>query len=170
MVASNHRKGAASETTAALFISETTAADPAVRALIARHKAFCVDETPDGSGHAVTLETVGVDGIRYWLAKADGNALGCIGLLGIDDTHSELKTMHVLPQARGRGVGAALVRAALGAGAARRSGASRVSLETGSSEGFAASRRLYAREGFAPCAPFGDYVSDPFSYCMTTAL
>ena len=53
---------------------------------------------------------------------------------------------------------------------ARRRGYSRLSLETGSMPYFAPARALYARAGFAPCAPFGDYVEDPNSVFMTRVL
>ena len=31
-------------------------------------------------------------------------------------------------------------------------------------------RALYARAGFVPCAPFGDYIEDPNSVFMTRTL
>ena len=46
----------------------------------------------------------------------------------------------------------------------------RLSLETGSAAAFAPAHALYARHGFAPCGPFGDYSADPFSIFMTRAL
>jgi putative acetyltransferase len=58
---------------------------------------------------------------------------------------------HLLDDARGRGIG-------------------RVSLETGSMDFFVPARSLYARAGFAPCAPFGSYVADPHSLFMTRSL
>lgn len=53
---------------------------------------------------------------------------------------------------------------------ARRRGYARLSLETGSMDYFAPARALYARAGFSPCGPFGDYVDDPNSVFMTRAL
>jgi putative acetyltransferase len=35
---------------------------------------------------------------------------------------------------------------------------------------FAPARRLYARFGFVPCAPFADYKDDPNSVFMMLAL
>jgi putative acetyltransferase len=46
----------------------------------------------------------------------------------------------------------------------------RLSLETGSMNAFAPARSLYARFGFEPCAPFADYVEDPYSVFMTREL
>ena len=53
---------------------------------------------------------------------------------------------------------------------AMRRGYSRVSLETGSAAAFAPARKLYANFGFTPCAPFADYVEDPYSVFMTKEL
>jgi putative acetyltransferase len=46
----------------------------------------------------------------------------------------------------------------------------RLSLETGSMDGFEPARRLYTRFGFDPCEPFADYVDDPNSVFMTKHL
>lgn len=50
---------------------------------------------------------------------------------------------------------------------ARRGGVARVSLETGTSIGFAPARSLYATLGFSICAPFGDDSPSPDNVCMT---
>lgn len=149
-------------------IIEAPLTDERLRALIDAHKAFCLEHTPTGCGYALTSETAGLEDIRFWLAVDDGQAVGCIGLKPAGPGHAEVKTLHVRAVARGEGIGAALVRHVIATARAQRM--ARLSLETGSSEGFAASRRLYERMGFDPCAPFGAYASDPFSYCMTMAL
>jgi putative acetyltransferase len=53
---------------------------------------------------------------------------------------------------------------------AKRRSYRRLSLETGSMEAFAPARSLYTRFGFQLCAPFGDYVEDPYSVFMTREL
>jgi putative acetyltransferase len=52
-------------------------------------------------------------------------------------------------------------------GVARERGFTRVSIETGSQPAFAPARSLYARAGFEPCEPFGDYTPSPNSTFMT---
>ena len=47
---------------------------------------------------------------------------------------------------------------------------SRLSLETGSMAFFLPARALYAKNGFAECAPFGDYQPDPNSVFMTREI
>ena len=70
--------------------------------------------------------------------------------------------------ARGRGVGAAMLRHLIAD--ARVHGILRLSLETGAMDYFRAARALYARHGFEECAPFGDYVVDRNSVFMTRAV
>ena len=50
---------------------------------------------------------------------------------------------------------------------ARAAGMTRLSLETGNSRTFAAANRLYQREGFERCGPFGGY--SPPSPTFTSA-
>jgi putative acetyltransferase len=76
--------------------------------------------------------------------------------------------MHTAVEARGRGVGAAMLDHLLAE--ARDGGYRRVSLETGTMDEFVAAHRLYASRGFERCAPFGGYPVDPSSTCMTLAL
>ena len=76
--------------------------------------------------------------------------------------------MRTTAAARGRGVAATVLAHLLDA--ARDRGLDRVSLETGTEDYFAAARRLYARHGFVPCAPFADYTDDPNSAYLTLAL
>lgn len=149
-------------------IKEVMSSDRALRTLISAHKAYCDANTPKGSGHAVNPNTQTLETLRYWVVAHDGEAVGCIGLKIIGSTHSEIKTMHVLPQARGTGCGQRLIQVVFDESA--RLGMIRINLETGAGDGFAASRRLYARMGFTPCDAFGDYVDDPFSVCMTRDL
>ena len=106
--------------------------------------------------------------LSYFIARIGGEAAGCAAFKEIAPGHGELKTLHVAPAHRGRGIGLRLIIKL--EEAARQRGLIRLSLETGRSEGFAASRRLYQRCGFASCPPFGVYADDPFSYCMTKSL
>lgn len=151
-----------------VLIKEVDTSDPDLIALIATHKQYCVDQTPQGSGHAVAPTKENLSHIRYWLAYREDDAVGCIGLKQIEDGHAEIKTMHVRSTERGGGIGASLVENVQVI--AKENGMRQLSLETGCGDGFAASRRLYERSGFRPCPPFGDYANDPFSYCMTLSL
>ncbi len=82
--------------------------------------------------------------------------------------HGEMKSMRTAPVARGRGVGRAILRQIVTVALAR--GYRRLSLETGSTEPFAAAIRLYESEGFVPCGPFGSYKDMPFTRFFTREL
>ncbi len=136
--------------------------------LIGTHKQFCEENTPIGSGHAVTTNEIEVNKIQYWLSIIDDVALGCVGLQAIDENHAEIKTLHVLQSVRGKGIGTALMERLLKF--AVEHNYKRISLETGKSDGFEPSRRLYQSMGFSQCEAFGAYVNDPFSFCMTKEI
>ena len=149
-------------------IVEASTGNASLRELITLHRLFCEANTPAGSGHAISESASDLDQIRYFLAIDGEREVGCIGLKPVETGHAEIKTMHVRSEARGRGVGALLVQELIHH--AKALGLGRLSLETGKSSAFAASRRLYERMGFEPCAPFGDYANDSFSYCMTKKI
>jgi len=159
-----------------LKIETAATGDPDLADLVRRHKDHALAHTPPGSGHAVAPEALAaatVAGLGYWLARLDGAAVGCIALQAIAPDHGEIKTMHVVAARRGQGLADALLSELETAAKAR--GMVRLSLETGQPrqdgpDGFAAARAFYARRGYAPCPPFGPYVDDPFSYCMTKTL
>ena len=142
--------------------------DPDLLKLLAVHKDYAMAHTPAGSGHAVAPETAATELLCYWLALKNREAVGCIGLQMLGKDHAELKSLHVLATHREQGIADRLLETL--EEEARRSGAQKLSLETGKSEGFAASRHFYARRGFRPCPPFGPYLQDPFSYCMSKKL
>lgn len=77
--------------------------------------------------HAIDLSSDGVQtpGSRYWIAELNGRVIGTIGLEYGSDAVL-LRSAGVAPEARGNGVGAALLRQALAA--ARADGYRRVFL------------------------------------------
>ncbi|ANY19697.1 putative N-acetyltransferase YsnE [Tsuneonella dongtanensis] len=99
----------------------------------------------------------------------DGNELAAVGALkDLGDGHGELKSMRAAPAYRGKGAGRAMLDHLIAEAKAR--GMTWLGLETGRPAPFADAHRLYAANGFAECAPFGDYVSDEFSLCMEKRL
>jgi putative acetyltransferase len=150
--------------TRALTISRADPASPEASSLLARHAAFTKAASPPGTCFAFDAERLSAPDVSFWLARVDGQPAGCAALKRRADGLAELKSMHVLESARGAGVGRALVNQVIEA--AREAGFTRIGLETGRSEGFAASRRLYQRMGFEPCPAFPPYPEDSFSYCM----
>lgn len=76
--------------------------------------------------------------------------------------------MHTLSARRGGGLGKKMLEHILKE--ARQRGYTRLSLETGSSDGFSPARNLYKAYGFSICGPFGAYIEDPHSVFMTSEL
>ena len=102
----------------------------------------------------------------FLIAYLGPQPVGCGAVRRIGDGVGEIKRMYVCSEARGRGVGRAVL-AALEA-EARRLGLRRLLLETGSRQ--AQALALYRRAGFSPVPPFGEYVGSPFSACMAKDL
>lgn len=151
-----------------LVITSVDPRAPDVRALLEVHLAFARQVTPPGHVHALELDGLLDPSITVFSAREAGLLLGIGALREIDRAHGEVKSMHTAAPARGRGVGRAMVDHLLAVAAER--GYRRVSLETGTMDAFAPARSLYARVGFRPCEPFGDYASNPHSTCMTLHL
>lgn len=143
---------------------------PDVRALLTRHLALMHAQSAPEDVHALDVEALTAPHVTFVGARdaADRVLLGVGALAEIGPGHAEIKSMHTAEAARRRGVAAALLAHLLALADAR--GCTRVSLETGTQDGFAAARSLYERAGFVPCAPFAGYRPSPASafYTRTT--
>jgi putative acetyltransferase len=128
---------------------------PEVRALLERHLAFCLSETPPEHSFALNADGLLDPAVTFVSCRDGGSVLGVAALKELDAAHGEVKSMHTAREARGRGVGRALLSYLLDTARAR--GYRRVSLETGTTPGFAAARALYESAGFTPAGPFGGY-------------
>ncbi|WP_298969542.1 GNAT family N-acetyltransferase [uncultured Roseobacter sp.] len=141
--------------------------DVEVAELLNRHFQLMRSQSPLESCHVLPAEALTDESIRLYALREDGATLA-IGAIKICGSWGELKSMHTAEEARGRGVGrallAALMREAQGLGLAR------LKLETGSGPEHAAARRLYENAGFEQCPPFGGYAKDPLSVFMSRAL
>ena len=149
-----------------IAVDDPRAAD--VCSLLERHLAFAHEHTPPEDVHALDLSGLLDVSVTFFSARRGPELVGIGALKEIDDRHGELKSMHTAAAERGRGVGRAMVDHLVGV--ARQRGYRRVSLETGTMAAFAPARSLYARVGFMPCGPFGDYRPSPNSAFMTLPL
>lgn len=156
----------------ALFIRLDDLRDARIALFLEEHLADMRRVSPPESVHALDLEGLRRPEIRFWSAwTQDGGEetlAGTVALKRLDDGHAELKSMRTAAHLRGRGIAARLLAHALAE--ARAAGHTRMSLETGTQPFFAPARALYARHGFAPCPPFGNYGPDPASCFMTLDL
>lgn len=139
-----------------------------VRALLARHLAFANLHSPREDVHALDVDGLLDPAVTFFSYRADGVLLGVGALKQLDAAHGELKSMHTAHEARGRGVGRAVLTHLVAVGRDR--GYRRLSLETGTMAAFAPARAMYLAAGFTPCEPFADYVPGPNSTFFTRLL
>lgn len=121
---------------------------------------------PPESNHILDIDALCAADIRFFVARREGAALGC-GALRIDLAgYGEIKRMFVRLDARGEGLGSAILvrieRLALD------EGLSLLRLETGIHQH--AALALYRAAGYVNREPFGDYRHDPLSLFMEKSL
>jgi len=136
--------------------------------LLERHLAFCNEHSPPEDVHALDVQGLLDPAVTFFSFRRYGELLGVGALKRLDPHHAEVKSMHTAEAARGQGIGRAMVEYLIAA--ARDRGFVRVSLETGTMSAFAAARSLYARVGFVPCRPFGEYRESSNSTFMTLII
>jgi len=151
-----------------LTIERDDLSRPAVHRLLQDHLSEMAAMSPPESMHALDLEGLRRADVTFWTAWDGGELAGCCALKDLGDGHGEIKSMRTVPSLRGRGVAAAMLEHLLAEASDR--GWTRLSLETGSQDGFAPARRLYARYGFVAGPPFADYRPDPASVFLTRDL
>lgn len=150
-----------------------------VRRLLDEHLADMFATSPAESVHALDHSALADPSVTFWTARdADRVLLGCGALRALVHTDGddadipaaggEIKSMRTSAAARGRGVATLLLATILEEARSREYPA--VWLETGVEDYFAPARRLYAREGFVECGPFGAYAEDHHSVFMTLDL
>ena len=126
------------------------------RALIAELDAELSADYPPEQRHGLSVERVFQPGVLFFVARLDGEAVGCGGI-ALEGDWAEVKRMYVRPAARGLQVGRAVLERLEAEARAR--GAQRLVLETGDVRH--AAMRLYERAGFTRCPPFGAYAAMP---------
>ena len=112
--------------------------DPDITAILQTHLEFRRSSTPIEHVHALEVSELMTPDATVFGGKLDGElvAVGAIRIL--EATHAELKSMHTLLAARGRGVGRAMVENFEKFASARE--ITRLSLETGTSDAFKSAR------------------------------
>lgn len=140
-----------------------------VRALLAQHLNEMRAGSPPSACHVLTADALRVQAIRFFTVRDEAGALlGCGALKRIAPDLGEIKSMRTAYMARGRGVGRRMLDHLTRT--ARAASITRLSLETGSGDLFAAANRLYEREGFEQCGPFAGYRASPFTRFFTKSL
>jgi putative acetyltransferase len=136
--------------------------------LVELHLRAAFENSPPESVFALDLSGLRDPAVTVWTAWEGDALLGMGALKQLDATHGEVKSMRTAPEHLRRGVAGAVLAHLVAQAQAR--GYTRLSLETGATEPYAAARALYLRAGFTPCAPFADYVDMAFSRYFTCTL
>ena len=141
---------------------------PHVLPLLQRHLDLMHASSPPESVHALDPAALDTPDVAFFTLFEGDAVLGMGAVKRIDATHAEVKSMHVVSEARGRGLAKVLLDHLLAE--AQSLGYARLSLETGVEPVFAPARALYERAGFGYCGPFEGYTLDPNSVFMTKAI
>ncbi len=139
-----------------------------VCALLAQHFSEMRAGSPPSACHVLPVDGLKVPEIRFFTIREGSVLLGCGALKRLGPGHGEIKSMRTADAALARGVGKAMLDHLVAT--ARGEGMTRLSLETGSTEQFAAANRLYEKEGFERTGPFGDYAHTPFTRFFTKEI
>jgi putative acetyltransferase len=151
-----------------ISIAEEHPLTPDLSLLFERHTADMHADTPPESIHMMDKGALAAPGIRFFVLRDGGKALAMGAFKRIDEGHAEIKSMHVLAEARGKGLSKAMLYHLVAE--ALKDGITRLSLETGVQPTFVAARALYTLAGFSECPPFEGYSDDPNSVFMTKML
>ncbi|WP_430464646.1 GNAT family N-acetyltransferase [Tabrizicola sp.] len=152
-----------------LVISRESPVGGDLALLFQRHTADMHADTPPESIHMMDASELDTPAVHFFVARENGSAVAMGAFKHLSDpTHAEIKSMHVLAEARGRGLSKAMLTHV--EDAARAAGVARLSLETGVQPTFIAARALYERAGYSVCGPFEGYWDDPNSLFMTKSL
>ena len=139
--------------------------DPAAAALLKASHALMEETFPPEDNYFLDLDELCTPDIHFFIAREGKTVLGT-GALAAKGGYGEVKSMFTSPEARGKGVAAALLRQI--EDQAKALNLPTLKLETG--EALAAAVRLYERHGFRRCDRFGDYQPNETSIFMQKTL
>ena len=148
-----------------IVIERSDPKEPQATALLQASHALMQSLFPPEDNSFLSVEELCAEDVCFYTSRK-GTQVLATGALVIKTGYGEIKSMFVDPNARGQGVGDAILRALHDV--AREKGLGSLKLETGNS--LHAALRLYARHGFTPCGPFGDYIANDSSIFMTKTL
>ena len=138
---------------------------PGPRALLEASHALMQEIFPPEENYFLKIDELCADGVIFFAAREGTTTLGT-GALAIKTDYAEVKSMFTAPEARGKVVAAAILRAL--EDTARTRAIKMLKLETG--DPLNAAVRLYERAGFTHCAIFGDYAPNTSSVYMEKPL
>lgn len=141
-----------------LIVERSSPLTPEADALLKAHHGLMTSLFPVGDCHFLGGAALAEDHVTFYTARIGTEVVG-MGALAAMEGYGEVKSMFTTPEARGKGVADAILRAV--EDTAKEAGLSMLKLETGT--GLDAAHRLYQRHGFQECGPFGSYAPSPHS-------
>ena len=132
---------------------------PDAIALVDELESHLASRYPAESRHGYSVEKLLREGVVFFVARINGEPVGCGGVQLYGREYGELKRMYVRPAFRGQGLGKRLLERL--AAHTRAQGITVLRLETGIHQ--AEALGLYESFGFERRAPFGAYRDDPLS-------
>jgi len=139
--------------------------DPPVKALIDALDAFQIGLYGRAYCHLASIDELSAEHVEM-LGAWDGEQLLGIGAVMHLPGYAEIKRMITTPEARGRGVGSAILAALEDLAAARNT--TIVRLETGAEHH--AAQAMYRKAGYAIRGPYGAYSANHVSVFMEKTL
>lgn len=149
-----------------IVIQIETPFQPEIELLIEQSNAYMASLYPATSNHLVDLHSLSQSNATFFVARLDGDICGCCALVEAGDGTGEIKRMFVLDNARGLGLGKALIERIFARG--RELNLSHIRLETGISQPEAIG--LYRKAGFEEITAFPPYQPDELSMFMEKSL
>ncbi len=149
-----------------LTISVESPRQSGVTRLLEMSDAYAESIYPAESNHMLDLSSLEEPAVTFWVARIDGNIVGCCALVEAGDGAAEIKRMFVDPAARGQSVARKLMETVEATAIEKRLDA--VRLETGIYQPEAIG--LYRRFGYVEIPAFGNYRPDPLSLFMEKRL
>ena len=149
----------------AVSIHAESPLQPAIQTLIGLSNAYSASLYPTEGRHPADLERLAAPDVRFFVARRGEVAIGCAALL-VSAPTGEIKRMFVTSEARGLGIGQALLAAL--EQTAHAEGVDLLKLETGPRN--AAALALYSAHGYQPCGAFPPYKTSPHSVFMEKPL
>jgi putative acetyltransferase len=124
--------------------------------------------SPAESVHALDMDQLKHPNITFWSIWSEGKLAGCGALKELNEGEAEIKSMRTSHDFRRQGVAAKMLAHIVME--AEKRNYHTLYLETGTVDFFIPAIALYKRFGFEECAPFANYVLDPFSLFMKKHL
>jgi putative acetyltransferase len=149
-----------------IAVDDPLAAD--VSELVSRHLHFASSLSPPENVFALDASGLVDRSVTFYSCRRGGELLAIGALKHLSDHHGEVKSMHTASASRRLGLGRAMLGHLIGV--ARERSYQLLSLETGSMDGFAPARALYASAGFTVCGAFASYQPSPYSVFMSLPL